>query len=87
MVTPCCSTKKLVDTLTLSEYILERLSSRSDIVLLEFRITRSFPKRFKYKMSVSARTDKVILVEESLGIVDSLYCLPSAKEPSHSGSP
>ena len=38
---------------TLSEYILERLSNKSDMVLVVFSMIMSFPKMFKYKMSVS----------------------------------
>lgn len=55
------------------------------MVLVEFNMTRSFPKRFKYKISVSGRISEMFV--ESLGIADSLYCLPSIKDPSHSGGP
>jgi hypothetical protein len=41
----------------------------------------SFPKRFKYKMSVSGRIGEMTFVEGNQGIVDSPYCLPSAKGP------
>ena len=51
---------------TLSEYILERLSSKSDIALVEFRIIMSFPKRFKYRTSVSTRESERLSVEESV---------------------
>lgn len=51
---------------TLSEYILERLSSKSDMALVEFRIIMSFPKRSKYRTSVSRRDDEKYSVEESV---------------------
>ena len=50
---PTCPNAKKGDTLTLSEYILERLSNKSDMVLVVFSMIMSFPKMFKYKMSVS----------------------------------
>ena len=65
---------KKVGALTLSEYILERLSSKSDMVLVEFSIIKPFPKRFKYKMLVSKRVNEVTFAERDQGAVDSPYC-------------
>jgi len=71
----------------LSEYILERLSSKSEMVLTEFSIIRSFPKRFKYKMSVPESGNEMTFLERDQAVVNSPYCLPSAKVPSHIESP
>ena len=45
---------------TLSEYILDRLSRRSDMDLVVFNMIMSFPKRFKYRTSVSTRINEMV---------------------------
>ena len=55
---------------TLSEYILERLSSRSDMVLVEFRIIMSFPNMFMYRTSVSTRNTEMSFIGEDQSDVD-----------------
>lgn len=66
----CGNAEKKGRTGTLSEYILDRLSSRSDMDLAEFSMIMSFPRRFKYRTSVSTRINGMVFVEGNQGGVD-----------------
>ena len=55
------------------------------MALAELSIITSFPKRFKYSMSVSMRIGEMTPIEESQSDGDRLYCLPRAKVASHNG--
>lgn len=57
------------------------------MVLVEFSIIMSFPRRFKYKMSVSRRIVEETFVCQGQAVADLPYCLPSAKVPSHNVNP
>ena len=55
------------------------------MALVELSTIMSFPKMFKYSMSVSMRINEMTPTEESQSDGDRLYCLPRAKVASHNG--